>query len=571
MKLKLFLVFAYLLSTVTLSFAAPTTYLPPEYAGVETKSTPPPYIKGPTHIKLKHQKRSYVWLKDGACGAVDGFIGFHLCGDEHSPAYLVGEVGGTVASALQPELAIGKIAKGVFKGAKGISRIFKSTKETEKALDLSKNLGKTPDVLRDKLQKLTSTSKGGVTEASTAGKGTRSTGGVNSKGTTSSSGASHTETSSSKTSSSGSSNKSSGSSGQTKESSSKTSSSGSSKKASGGSGQTKESSSKSSTSGSSEKGSSSSKQTKEASSKSSSTGSSKKGSGSSGQTKESSSKSSTSGSSKKDSGSSNHTETATSQHTGDGGAAGTHSDQSKITAEGSKHSTQAPKTTTEHRGKSTTSSSTPTSQTKDKQGRKLSAQQRRTEALARREEKGQNTSTSGARKLPEKTPEQKEREAYLKGKFKHAEDIHEHIYVENNRRIAIEEMKRQGVTELKEIEDKIKGINLKEHVEVITVNRNKKLIQYQAPGRGQGDFYTTKEINPDHLGINPRADTPTQKDVLKVPNQYITKNKKVKMLTSTAGREKDTWSTPGRTYHAKGGGKQFYSRDKDAFKKIEGK
>ncbi|MFH4415754.1 MAG: polymorphic toxin type 46 domain-containing protein, partial [Neisseriaceae bacterium] len=554
---KLFLVVAYLLSTVTLSLAAPTTYLPLEYAGVEIKSTPPPYIKGPTHIKLKHQKRSYVWLKDGACGAVDGFIGFHLCGDEHSPAYLVGEVGGTVTSALQPELAIGKIAKGVLKGAKGISRIFKSTKETEKALDLSKNLGKTPDVLRDKLQKLTSTSKGGVTEASTAGKGTRSTGGVNSKGTTSSPGASHTETSSSKTSSSGSSNK--------------AGTSGSSEKGSGSSNQSKESSSKSSSTGSSNKSSGSSKQTKESSSKSSSTGSSKKGSGSSGQTKESSSKSSSSGSSKKGSGGSKHTETTTSQHTGDGGASGSHSNQSKTTAEGSKHSTPAPKTTTEHRGKSTTSSSTPTSQTKDKQGRKLSAQQRRKEALERREEKGQNTSTSGARKLPEKTPEQKEREAYLKGKFEHADDIHEHIYVENNRRIAIEEMKRQGVTEKEQLKEYIKGINLKEHVEVITVNRNKKLIQYQAPGRGQGDFYTTKEINPDALGINPRADIPTQKDVLKVPNHYITKNKKVKMLTSTAGREKDTWSTPGRPSHAKGGGKQFYSRDKDAFKKIEGK
>ncbi|MFH4354041.1 MAG: polymorphic toxin type 46 domain-containing protein [Neisseriaceae bacterium] len=526
MKLKLFLVFAYLLSTVTLSFAAPTTYLPPEYAGVETKSTPPPYIKGPTHIKLKHQKRSYVWLKDGACGAVDGFIGFHLCGDEHSPAYLVGEVGGTVASALQPELAIGKIAKGVFKGAKGISRIFKSTKETEKALDLSKNLGKTPDVLRDKLQKLTSTSKGGVTEASTAGKGTRSTGGVNSKGTTSSSGASHTETSSSKTSSSGSSNKSSGGSGQTKESSSKSGSTGSSKKASGGSGQTKESSSKTSTSGSSKKGS----------------------------------------------GSSNHTKTTTNHHTEDGGASGSHSNQSKTTAEGSKHSSQAPKTTTEHRGKSTTSSSTPTSQTKDKQGRKLSAQQRRTEALERREEKGQNTSTSGVRKLPEKTPEQKEREAYLKEKFKHAEDIHEHIYVENNRRIAIEEMKRQGVTEKEQLKEYIKGIDLKEQVEVITVNRNKKLIQYQPPGRGQGDFYTTQKVNPDHLGINPRGTvtdpkTGIEKNMNKLPNTYYTR-KKVDVLKSTAGPEKDYWSVPKEPpYPAKGGGKQLFSRDKEAFKK----
>ncbi|MFH4416513.1 MAG: hypothetical protein WDW19_05785 [Neisseriaceae bacterium] len=94
-----------------------------------------------------------------------------ICGKEHSPAYLVGEVGGTVASVLQPQLAIGNIAKGVLKGTKGINRIFKSTRETEKTLELSKNLGKTPDVLRDKLQKLTSTSKGGLTEASTAGRG----------------------------------------------------------------------------------------------------------------------------------------------------------------------------------------------------------------------------------------------------------------------------------------------------------------------------------------------------------------------------------------------------------------
>ncbi|MFH4416515.1 MAG: polymorphic toxin type 46 domain-containing protein [Neisseriaceae bacterium] len=38
------------------------------------------------------------------------------------------------------------------------------------------------------------------------------------------------------------------------------------------------------------------------------------------------------------------------------------------------------------------------------------------------------------------------------------------------------------------------------------MNRNKKLIQYQPPGRGQGDFYRTKEVNPDHLGINPKGE-----------------------------------------------------------------
>ncbi|MFH4416514.1 MAG: hypothetical protein WDW19_05790 [Neisseriaceae bacterium] len=136
--------------------------------------------------------------------------------------------------------------------------------------------------------------------------------------------------------------------------------------------------------------------------------------------------------------------------------AGTHSDQSKITADGSNHSSQASKATTEHQSKSSNSSSNQKSQAKDKQGRKLSAQQRRTEALERREEKGQNTSTSGARKLPQKTPEQKEREAYLKEKFKHAEDLQEHIYVENNRRIATEEMKRQGVTDPKILEEYIR-------------------------------------------------------------------------------------------------------------------
>ena len=123
----------------------------------------------------------------------------------------------------------------------------------------------------------------------------------------------------------------------------------------------------------------------------------------------------------------------------------------------------------------------------------------------------------------------------------------------------------QGISEA-DANSYMKGIDFSQPVDVQTLNVNKPLWQYQAPGAPQGNWYSfDPNVTPSELGISPdgvnRAAGIIQPKIL---NQYGT-GQSVSVLRSTAAAVEDTWSVPGQSYPAVGGERQIFAPQKQAF------
>ena len=127
--------------------------------------------------------------------------------------------------------------------------------------------------------------------------------------------------------------------------------------------------------------------------------------------------------------------------------------------------------------------------------------------------------------------------------------------------------------------DLMGGIDFSQPVEVIVVAAGTSLIQQQAPGSPQGDWYTMGRTRPTRAGISrhssgergweegdfrgamPRRVLPRME--LRRGEAYVATDD-VAMLKSVAASVRDTWSLASRraTVQTEGGALQYYSADK---------
>ncbi|MGI9283268.1 MAG: polymorphic toxin type 46 domain-containing protein, partial [Endozoicomonas sp.] len=117
------------------------------------------------------------------------------------------------------------------------------------------------------------------------------------------------------------------------------------------------------------------------------------------------------------------------------------------------------------------------------------------------------------------------------------------------------------------IEGHLSGIDFSKPVEVTELPKGKAVHQYQVPGGPQGNYYAEPGIKPEKLGISDKAkDWNTGEIIVKEVNIYETENS-VKILKSTAAEIDDTWSIPGETIRAEDGANQYFTMDRNSFKR----
>jgi RHS repeat-associated protein len=86
-----------------------------------------------------------------------------------------------------------------------------------------------------------------------------------------------------------------------------------------------------------------------------------------------------------------------------------------------------------------------------------------------------------------------------------------------------------------------------------------RLNQWQRPGGRQGQFYAEDGASPQSLGIHDQARDPTTgKLVDKQSTPFDMNQDDQPYMKSTAAPIKDTWSDPGHSHRAEGGGDQYY-------------
>jgi len=160
------------------------------------------------------------------------------------------------------------------------------------------------------------------------------------------------------------------------------------------------------------------------------------------------------------------------------------------------------------------------------------------------------------------------RRDYLNKKFGRTGDVKQDIYIRGNQETAENFFKSEGYKPA-DYENHMNGLDFSQPVYVETINRGKKLWQYQVPEGRQGIWYSpTPEVVPSQLGINPLGEIYKTKTVVpKVINSYQT-TEKVTLLRSTSAPIMDTWSVPSKPFPATGGARQMTSGQKDLFNLI---
>ncbi len=94
----------------------------------------------------------------------------------------------------------------------------------------------------------------------------------------------------------------------------------------------------------------------------------------------------------------------------------------------------------------------------------------------------------------------------------------------------------------------VEGIDFAKPVEIVEIPSGKILVQYIVSGRKIGNYFAEPGTSASQLGINP-----TGRETVR-----LIAMKPVIALKSTAREIDDTWTVPGTTYHASGGGTQFF-------------
>lgn len=117
----------------------------------------------------------------------------------------------------------------------------------------------------------------------------------------------------------------------------------------------------------------------------------------------------------------------------------------------------------------------------------------------------------------------------------------------------------------KRVDSHLAGIDFNQPVEIVTLPKGTKVVQWQVQGAPQGNYYAFPGTTAQQLGISPVALNPTNGTIIdKVATTYIT-NSEVEVLKSTAAAVSDTWSIPGRAVATQGKGTQMMSAYSSAF------
>lgn len=141
------------------------------------------------------------------------------------------------------------------------------------------------------------------------------------------------------------------------------------------------------------------------------------------------------------------------------------------------------------------------------------------------------------------------------------------LSVAQKRQLARDFYLKQGYG-LKRIDSHLAGIDFNQPVELVTLPKGTRLLQWQAPGAPQGNYYAPLGTSTAQLGISPAAlDPETGEIVNRVATTYVTNNE-VEVLKSTAAAVNDTWSIPGRVIVTEGKGVQVLSARSTAFDAI---
>jgi len=143
------------------------------------------------------------------------------------------------------------------------------------------------------------------------------------------------------------------------------------------------------------------------------------------------------------------------------------------------------------------------------------------------------------------------------------------LSVAEKRQLARDFYLKQGYNP-KRIDSHLAGIDFNQPVEVITLPKDTRVVQWQAAGGPQGNYYALPGTSPQQLGISPSALNPASGQIVdKVATTYVT-NSEVEVLQSTAAAVNDTWSIPGQVIATEGKGTQMLSSQSGAFDAIGG-
>ncbi|WP_242425444.1 polymorphic toxin type 46 domain-containing protein, partial [Pseudomonas sp. EGD-AKN5] len=162
-----------------------------------------------------------------------------------------------------------------------------------------------------------------------------------------------------------------------------------------------------------------------------------------------------------------------------------------------------------------------------------------------------------------------QRRVELNEKYERTGDLQADITQRGRREVATEFYRSQGFDEAS-IPGHLNGIDFTQSVNVETLNRGKRVYQYQSPGAPQGNYYSiSSSTTPSELGIGALGENRAARTVeLKLKGVYLT-NEKTKVLKSTAKEIDDTWSVRGISQPSSGGGTQVFTGMKENFEKID--
>lgn len=132
------------------------------------------------------------------------------------------------------------------------------------------------------------------------------------------------------------------------------------------------------------------------------------------------------------------------------------------------------------------------------------------------------------------------------------------------KKLAHDFYKEQGMPEHK-IEAHLEGIDFSKPVERIKLEKGSIVEQHQIPNATQGNYYNRPGADSRQLGISKDAlDGKTGKIVAREPRKYLL-NKDTEVLSSSVRAVEDTWSIPGKSVKADGGGIQYFTMQRGNF------
>lgn len=102
------------------------------------------------------------------------------------------------------------------------------------------------------------------------------------------------------------------------------------------------------------------------------------------------------------------------------------------------------------------------------------------------------------------------------------------------------------------------GIDFNYPVDVVSLPQGETLVQHMVPGSRVGNYFAPEGTSASQLGINPAGRIPT----------LFSPNADVQVLRSTAAPITDTWTVPGTSFRASGGGTQYFTRNPGNFSRI---